>query len=727
MAKKADVLKAQKLAKQQLADKKIKKSSPKIVKIEEQTDVIPKPKKIKYTNDFDVKLGDDITFFDPTLSYELTGYRPISETDGLDFVLSPFIATREVFESTGNYTTFVPGHKLYHDFWTEQWQRCNKGYTVGRYTLTGDNYFFLNFFRLQAAQESKDSKDVTYDESFPAFFTEQYKWFHYFRMCELLQLDACALKPRGVGWSQIAASMGLRVYTCVRKSKCIYAAALESQLTPTLIKVWDQMEFLNTRTNDGMKHLRMAKNTDMRKRASIKLKDGTEIGFKSEIEGIIIDNPRKMRGSRVQRLFFEEAGSNDKIKAAYAQGEALVTVGGTKIGIRALWGTGGDSGPQLAGLAEIFYDPEAFNILPYKHSHNAKGEVVFTSFFISAATMVQQFMDERGVCNEQQGKNYYTQKRLKKSSNASALMHYTSEYCFYPEEALIREGSNRFDSEQLAEQLANIELHKLIALPVNGKLAFPLDITTGHGDINAMPIFTPGDHGKIEISEYPMADEHGIAYLNLYVAGIDSIDSDQSSSSGQTDVSEFCIVIKRRQLGLKEPKYVAVYKDRPRDVRTAYDNAIKLLMWYNCKAVVEATRVGIITYFKEKQKLNLLFKRPRATMSDIQARTSKQYGAIASEKVISHQLELIELFILDYSHTIGFPQMLQELLKYSYANKRKFDIVAAMGMCELGDEELNGVPPRTSVPTAQKWRDIGYYYDINGYKKYGVIPPNARK
>lgn len=145
---------------------------------------------------------------------------------------------------------------------------------------------------------------------------------------------------------------------------------------------------------------------------------------------------------------------------------------------------------------------------------------------------------------------------------------------------------------------------------------------------------------------------------------------------------------------------MAVYKDRPRDVRTAYDNAIKLLMWYNCKAVVEATRVGIITYFKEKQKLNLLFKRPRATMSDIQARTSKQYGAIASEKVISHQLELIELFILDYAHTIGFPQMIQELLKYSYENKRKFDIVAAMGMCELGDEELNGVPPRTSVPTA---------------------------
>jgi hypothetical protein len=39
-------------------------------------------------------------------------------------------------------------------------------------------------------------------------------------------------------------------------------------------------------------------------------------------------------------------------------------------------------------------------------------------------------------------------------------------------------------------------------------------------------------------------------------------------------------------------------------------------MWYNAKCVVEATRVGVITYFKEKNKLNLLLKRPRATIAN---------------------------------------------------------------------------------------------------------------
>ncbi|MBQ8132477.1 MAG: hypothetical protein IJ193_08300 [Bacilli bacterium] len=41
--------------------------------------------------------------------------------------------------------------------------------------------------------------------------------------------------------------------------------------------------------------------------------------------------------------------------------------------------------------------------------------------------------------------------------------------------------------------------------------------------------------------------------------------------------------------------------------------------------------------------------------------------------------------------------MLNELLKYSYANKRKFDIIAAMEMAEIGDEALFGLNPAKVV------------------------------
>jgi hypothetical protein len=38
-----------------------------------------------------VEIGEEIEYFDPTLSYELTGYRPITETEGLDFDPEPFL------------------------------------------------------------------------------------------------------------------------------------------------------------------------------------------------------------------------------------------------------------------------------------------------------------------------------------------------------------------------------------------------------------------------------------------------------------------------------------------------------------------------------------------------------------------------------------------------------------------------------------------------------------
>jgi hypothetical protein len=37
--------------------------------------------------------------------------------------------------------------------------------------------------------------------------------------------------------------------------------------------------------------------------------------------------------------------------------------------------------------------------------------------------------------------------------------------------------------------------------------------------------------------------------------------------------------------------------------------------------------------------------------------------------------------------------MLDQLNRYTDENKGKFDIIAAMGMCELADEELSGIVP----------------------------------
>ena len=72
----------------------------------------------------------------------------------------------------------------------------------------------------------------------------------------------------------------------------------------------------------------------------------------------------------------------------------------------------------------------------------------------------------------------------------------------------------------------------------------------------------------------------------------------------------------------------------------------------------------------------------------------KLIGLPATEAVIRHGLDLIGQYINDYCYQIDFDEMLEQMLNYSYENKKKFDIIAAVQMSEVADEELTGIPPK---------------------------------
>ena len=139
---------------------------------------------------------EDVLYFDPELSYQLSGYRPITMSKGLDFDPLVFTEAGRIYEETGHYCTYQKG-KLAFDFWSEQMNRCKEGYTVGKYTVTGDHYFFLNFYRLLNVNNIKKAA-AGRDETFPDFFAKQYEYFHYIDICEKLGKDVIALKARGV-------------------------------------------------------------------------------------------------------------------------------------------------------------------------------------------------------------------------------------------------------------------------------------------------------------------------------------------------------------------------------------------------------------------------------------------------------------------------------------------------------------------------------------------------
>lgn len=710
-------------------------------KAEQQTEiktVIAEPKKPEEFK-WDVKIGDPIEFFDANLSYEITGYRPINKTYGLDFNPEWFTEAREVFKRTGHYTQYKYTSKGGRDFWNEQYRRCKNGYTVNGYTITGDNYFFLNFYTLPVIDQKLKSGSGTHDD-FPIFFVSQYIFFHYLEIAKQCHLHAALMKARSIGFSEINASLATNMYSIVPNSITMITCFDAEKLKRTYRKFTHALQFLDTKTDGGMFKLRQLEDQALSKKSGHFINiQGQKVpaGFQSQVIGINGSDPSNIRGDRVELLIYDEAGSWPGLTTAVVQGQELVEVGGVPRGTMIFGGTGGDKGKNLEGLRTIYYNPKAFKVLPYRHSYTQTGDTVLTGFFIPyfSQLMVEGFTDSRGYCDEEKAKEYLQKERDHLAAIPQEYLKKCAERCWNAEEAFNLEGENKFNKIHITEQLTRIRALKQCPKIESGYLEYTYK-TSEHNPLNINGFrWIENNASPLKILEHPIwelppkKDEKGNLLpvpekmKGLYVIGIDGIDIGANQTSSQTkDPSDFCLVVMRRAYGISGPQIVATYKDRPPELKEAYKIAIKLAQYYNATINIEATRMSFVTWARDRQYLSYFMKRPRATLQDIQRGVSKQYGTPATAAIIAHQTDLIADFINDYYDGLWFEDILEQLNQYSDENKRKFDYVAALGMVMLADEELSGITPKSEKPQIEVWEDIGYYIDSNGIKRYGIIP-----
>ena len=706
--------------------------------------------RIERSNDktyWDITKDMKIECFDPTLSYELTGYRPIDETHGLDFDPSWFTEVRETFLRTGKYCSYLPRSKRWDAFWKEQYTRCKYGMTSHGYTITGDNYFFLNFYQLPVVDMDKASGEGT-NESFPVFFASQYMFFHYLQMCRVLHKNAALMKARSIGFSEINASLAARLYTTIKRSRTMITCFKDTYLNGTFSKLDHALTFINTNADGFFKPRLTDKALEKKSGYQVKI-DGqfTDFGWRSVVIGINGSKPSNIRGDRVDLLIYDEAGSWPDLTTAVVQGQELCEVQGVPRGIMLFGGTGGDFGPPLEGLKKIYYNPRAFKILPFRHKWTQDGTTIESGFFLPyfLQSLNPEYMDSRGVCNQVEYKKVLQEERNNLLAVPEDYLKKCAERCWNAEEAFTLEGQNKFNKMKIADQLAKIRLHKIGPRPQVGTIDYTYK-SNKHSLENINGFRWLLNSGKVQILEHPVwsdlykeqiekqkreAEEQGIDFEapvytemnDLYVAGIDGIDIGAAQTSKETrDPSDFCIVIKRRAFGLNEPQYVAMYKDRPQNIREAYKIAMCMCRYYNCRINIEATRVGMITWARENKCLQYFMKRPRATLTDIKYGTTKQYGTPATKTIIEQQTDLIADYVEDYGHNIWFEDMLVQLNGYNDENKTKFDIIAALGMVELADQELSGRQPTKVDKEVEEFQDYGYYINDKGYREFGVIP-----
>lgn len=610
------------------------------------------------------------------------------------------------FLNTGQYCQYPEGTTEFYKFWDEERDRCINGYTAddGDF-ISGYNYFYLNYCPI-----SRIVNHITTDKlgntvvkrvnevSFPDFWDYDYYYFNAVQEAEEVGKHLCLLKSRRKGFSYKGGAMACRNYYLIPNSKTFIYASNKQYLTDDgiLTKAWDYMDFIDKNTAWGKKR---SVNTQMRRRAGFYTKDDygnvIEMGYKSEIIGVTLkDNPDVVRGKKANLILFEEGGSFSELGAAWQIARPSVEVDGIAFGTMIVWGTGGDEGSAFETMKDMFYNPDGYNCLGFDNIWDETATTNKCGFFVPQYTNLdirdkegkRIYMDEDGNTFRKKSLEHILAERQIVISNATsnaAVDRYVAERPITPAEAMLEFNGNIFPKKELQEQLSLLRTNKklynhkqvgdLVQQP-DGTIKWVIKKT---GDITHYPLRTKRDEttgaligddptGSIVIWEHPNKD----ASPGLYIAGIDSYDYDESSTTSLGS----CFIYKRIQsIEQYSDIIVAEYTGRPKSAEEFYENVRKLLLYYNARAMYENQNKGIFVYFTNKHCDYLLADQPDI-INDIvsNSKVNRKKGCHMNKQIKQWGEGLIKDWLNDENsvgkknlYNIMSEPLLEELIAYN--------------------------------------------------------------
>ena len=631
----------------------------------------------------------------------------------------------------------------------ERWYEELLDYCIDGVWVDGEYWnpymiYWLNVFVFPVYKlDSEGNTTEEFEPGHPYYCNIDRYIFDILWKCEIQRKDFMLMGGRGFGKSFIAGNIMDREYRILPNSWTVVSSTNEE----TTNEAWNKIEECLTaieRKHKALKHKRITDSLSMKLSGEIiELPDGTteDRGYLSKFEKIIYGkNAGKTRGKRPTKQLIEEFAAfppstqKGNLRSCMRESRGSWYVGGSiKKCVVMYCGTGGTVENDEA--EEIFLNPKAHNILPTYDWEDAKNG---SGVFIPTHLKRSGTWEKTGCPDIALAESEVDFERDAAKHDPVSYMGLLQEYPKTIKEVFTRRGVNIFNQDKIATQRINIE-HGDDRIPKPGK-GF-LNWKYGENgriigvEWDASPI------GDIEILEHPhwlseiaLEDEKS-PMKNLYVSGVDSIDQGTSDSSYATDAnkgSELAMLVKKRIVDkgyfrTTSNLYVAKYKKRSADVRTDWDNALKLAYYYNSEVNIEYTKIGIVGWFRDKGFYHLLKKRPTINLSGGDPKkNSNLIGTTAAGPIIDHQDQKIAAYIDDYYQEIWFKDLLEQLQDYDRDNRTKFDLVIAMGLCELADEDLMGQvakPPQAITSELELW---GYYTDpTTGYKKYGIIPSKS--
>lgn len=599
------------------------------------------------------------------------------------------------FLTNGKYCGEVFNSKKYNIFWGEERDRCLHGYINPQTKLwiPGKYYHFLNYKQMKVVEKGATvGKRKT---AFPNFWPIHYFFAQDYNTAMINGKNMAILKPRGTGFSELMGSFGVHEYTFQTETPVFYFVAVERYLNKdgVLSKAWDQINFHNSHTERAFKHLRQYKDQDLYKRASYQDPDsGVEIRTGGEIQGAVVDHPRKLRGARGS-VNFEEGGSFPKLESSWMTAVALAEEGGVKFAMMCVWGTGGEQGPGIAGLENIFSNPDDFECLPFDNCWEGALLPKEHGFFFPAWANMTRFMDKWGNTDFDKAKAHHDELREKKIRNSANLADkHIAEYPYTPMEALMRLNNNPFPVEKLQRQLRRVDTTPEIqGMLKKGELT----IEDGSVIFQLNPKLSAVDHyphktdaaleGAVTIFESPLRDNSGKVPDNLYYIVADCFYQDLDQTTEWNSLGAYFVYKKSNTLFPTEDDIlVAWYAGRPPRAKDFQRRVFLAARYYNAIVQTEIKGGGneLLNYAREHGFLHLCGDRPTVFNTDKQNNkvTGRQFFVRIEDNVKPERIQkLVDWLLKERSLKIVGAEtqyvlnlekiydraLLEELIKYS--------------------------------------------------------------
>ena len=551
--------------------------------------------------------------------------------------------------------------------------------------ISGDYYNFLNYTRMKMVDDStiQNTDKVTTAAkmfSFPKFIDAQYWTHNVLEFAEANGFHIIIVKTRRGGFSYLMAGRAANRVNLRKHTVFINVAADSKYLTQKGGLTDFAVNSLKFYEESGLFKRNVFSPTITDFRLGYRMKNGLEAddSWQSSLLSVSANNnPDCAIGKDAIGVNVEELSTMQNFDEFMTVTEPAMTVGDITTGMLCAWGTATATNMQV--FEQNFYNPKAFNFMPFENvwDKDARNEVC--GFFKSFAWGVEGFfdgssgVDKDGNSDLLVGLKIAERGRQKKKETAKSFadyLNYIGQRAIFPAESFSSATENIFIGEEFNKWEELLRADNSYKFYVDGQTFINNGVVSFKSNerikkenpdakvydwINGVPRRSNEDpHGCVRVWFAPEQYEE---YINerlvkhipagTYAAIYDpvGVNKDKKEITNKHSHNAMFVVEMPNERNGYKLKLCAAYFGRPDKLEEADYEFYKLCVWYNCvgTGIVEVNRGETVSNFKKWKALRYLAHEPLYVWdANIKEKVSTTYGYVITEG--QRKLDAIRLF-----------------------------------------------------------------------------------